>query len=242
MAIYYFTAERGTYGLLTAFKSDSVTDAETNYRVAALVSDTSIINAMYPPTLVRKTLLDLERLICSAICRTEGHSRRVNFRQEVDKTHGETLPSSVGGIGAVRDADGNYLTRREPDIVRELRGDNRINALPTFSGPDYWAWDGGVFFCTLNGAAAKIEVFTPNFPVIDTFADYDAPFVTVAPVAALVPDEFELAWAIGSAGILASKVGTFPEEASSYLELFQGLMSQQGVKLKIPLDYNADEK
>ncbi|HMY71192.1 MAG TPA: hypothetical protein PLQ88_05125, partial [Blastocatellia bacterium] len=158
MAIYYFTAERGTYGLLTALKSDSVTDAETNYRAASLVADTNVVNAMYPLTLVRKTLLDVERMICSAICRTEGHSRRVNFRQEVDKSHGDALPSSVGGIGAVRDADGNYLARREPETVRELRGDNRIKPLPAFTAPNYWAWDGGVFSCTLDGVAAKVEV------------------------------------------------------------------------------------
>jgi hypothetical protein len=241
MSIYYFTAERGTFGLLTTFKSDSVADAETNYRAASLVSDTNIVNAMYPPTLVRKTLLDLERLICTAICRTEGHARRVNFRQEVDKSHGDSLPSSIGGIGAVRDVDGNYLTRRDPDNIRELRGNNRIKSLPSFTAPGYWAWDGSVFFCTMEDVAAKVEIFLPAFPVIDAFADYDAPFVTVSPVAALVPDEFELAWAIGAAGLLASKVGTFPEESSSYLELFQGLMAQQGVKLKIALDYNADE-
>lgn len=242
MPIYYFIVERGVYGLLNAFKSSSVADAESNYRAAPLVADFNIVNAMWPPVLVRNVLLQLERLICTGICRTEGHARRSSFRQIVDVGHNGALPSSVGGIGSVYIAATNtYLTRREPDVVNRLRDANRmIAAAPTYAPDAYWAFDGGTFFCTLPDPV-KVEIFFPQFPIIDAFSDYDGFFGIGTGFPALVPEEFELAWAVGAAGVLASKVGTFPEEAASYLAVFQSLMEQQGVKLKIPLDFNATE-
>ena len=247
MAIYYFTVERGVYGLLNAFRSDNVADADTSYRSASLVADTQLQNAMYAPTQVRATILHVERQIASAICRIEGHARRVDFLKVVEKSHFDLLPSSVGGIGAVYlegegDEEDEYLDRRDADVVCRLRDSNSIViAAPTYEPLHYyWGWDGSRFFTTAK-EPVKIETFDPQTPEIDVFTDYDAPFVTASPVASKLADEFELAWACGAAGILASKVGTFPEEASGYLELFQALMAQQGVKVKIPLDFNSDE-
>lgn len=241
MSIYYFTVERGVYAFLTSFKSDSVADAETHFRATTLVNDTDIVNAMYPPTLVHKVILDLERVICLAICQTEGHPRRVNFRVETDKTHLDALPSSVGGIGSVFTTGGEYLLRREPDVVMQLRNaDGIIESLPTYTKRNYWAFDGGKFYCTVAGAV-KMETFDPQFAPVDAFTDYDLPFVIALAAVAKLPEEFELAWVVGAAGILAAKVGTFPEEAANYQQMFQQLMEQHGVKLKLPLDFNANE-
>lgn len=241
MPIYYFTVERGVYGLLTSLKSDSVADAESHYRSGNLVNDTDVVNAMYPPTLARNVILMLERVICLAICQMEGHPRRVNFRVETDKTHLDLLPSSVGGIGSVYTTSGEYLLRREPDVVMQLRDANGVIAsLPTYTKRNYWAWDGGKFYCTVAGPV-KVETFDPQFATIDAFTDYDSLFFIPSLASAKLPEEFELAWAVGAAGILAAKVGTFPEEASNYQQMFQQLMAQHGVKLKLPLDYNANE-
>lgn len=241
MSIYYFTVERGVYGFLTSFKSDNVADAELHFRSTILINDSDIVNAMYPPTLVHKVILDLERVMCLAICQTEGHPRRVNFRVETDKTHLDALPSSVGGIGSVYTADGKYLLRREPDIVMQLRNPNGVLvSLPTYEKEEFWAWDGGKFYCTVAGSV-KVETFDPQFAPISAFSNYDSPFVIPLGITAKLPEEFELAWVVGAAGILAAKVGTFPEEASNYQQMFQQLMAQLGVKMKLPLDYNANE-
>jgi hypothetical protein len=242
MALYYFTVERGVYGLLTAINSDSVTNAEARYKAGSLVLDTDLTNSMYPPVQVRSTILQMERVIASAICRTEGHPRRSAFRRVVDVSHMDQIPSSVGGIGSVYDpAGGDYLTRREPDIVSRLRGSHSaLVSLPTYSREDYWAWDGTVFFTTLSGVA-KVEVFDPQFTPVSDFAVYDTQFSVGSGFPTKLPEEYELPWALGAAGVLASKVGSFPEEASGYLGLAQQLLEQSGIKIKVALDYNANE-
>lgn len=251
--ILYFTVERGTYALLNDMRADSVADAETSYRIGTLVADTHLQNAMWAPTLVRATILNLERIIASAICRTEGHARRVDFLKVIPSLkHGDVLPSSVGGIGSVYTESGDgtkdYINRRDPNVIQKLRVPNRIIPAVSFTPPtDYWGWDGARFFCTVTDPTltVKMEVFDPDYTAIDAFTDYDAPFAVTAPDpdvrTSKLAQEFELAWACGAAGVLASKVGTFPNEASGYMEMFQSLMAQQGIKIKVPLDFAPGE-
>lgn len=239
----YFIIERGVWAMLNALKSDNVADAETSYRVAALVSDTHLVNPLFNPTAVRNIILNVERVIAKTICSIEGHPRRVDFRKEVTLTHWGNLPSSIGGIGLVYDNDDKiYYDNRPFEVVMRLRQSDSIikvcqSAPPTYH---YWGWDGAKFVSTTDDDLTA-EVFDPQTPAIDAFTDYDALFSSSVPVNAKLPDEFQQAWELGAAGVAASKIGTYPNESSSYLQQFQGLLEQEGVKIKLPLDFESTE-
>lgn len=242
-AIPYFIVERETWAMLNALKSDNVADAEASYRVAALVSDTHLVNPLFPPTTVRAIILQVERLVAKTICQIEGHPRRVDFRKEVDISHWASLPSSVGGIGLVYDEEDRiYYDNRPFEVVMRLRESDSIikvcqSAPATYR---YWGWDGAKFVATTDDVL-KAEVFDPQTPVIDQFTDYDTLFSSTVPVNAKLPDEFAQGWAAGAAGVAASKIGTYPQESSNYLDLFQSLLAQEGVKIKLPIDYASTE-
>ncbi len=247
MGTPYFIIERGVYDHLNALKSDSVANAQsTLISGSALVADTQILNPMYPQLRVWRQILLFERIIGKAICNTEGHARRKDFVSVQKLNHLDALPSAVGGFGSVWDTEGGsptlkYLLPRTPEIVIELR--DTANQIPvqngTFAEEFAFGYDGARFYHTLSRQVSA-EVFTfASMP--DTFAGIATLFnPATSPVpSSFLPDEFTAALEYGAAGICAMKVGTFPEESNSLLQLAQMLMQELGVTFKIPLDFAA---
>jgi hypothetical protein len=246
MGFKYFLAERGVYDHLNALLSDSVTDAQTSLTATSLTLDTIVMNPMYSPYGVRKQLLNFERIIGRAICATEGHPRRKDFLSVQKLAHLDALPSSVGGIGSVWDteggsATGKYLTPRTPEVVRELRDTANQIAVKDgeFTENFAFGFDGSRFFHTLT-RQVSVEVYTLT-AMPSTFAGIQALFdaAAVTPSESFLPDEFQGALEYGTAGICAMKVGTFPEEASGFLQLARTLLEELGVTFKIPQDFAA---
>src|SRR5262245_46245673 len=117
---FYFQVERAVSSLVNALKSGTVTVAEASYTAAALTPDTNTRNAMFPPSSVRAETINMERLIVGQICLADGHPRRSDFVTAVEMRHGDPLPSSVGGIGAVTEGEGKnmaYYENRPADVV-----------------------------------------------------------------------------------------------------------------------------
>lgn len=240
----YFFAERMTYGLLNSYKADSTTDVDTIYQAATLPMATTatrqgIMNAMYPPSFIHGLILYVETIICRAIANTEGHPRRRDYLSGSisQLSNLDPLPSTLGAIGAVWDpATGNYLTQKEPDVIRELRSGNLIGVTAAQPSKDfYFGFDGSRFFSTLAGVA-NVELYVLTAAPA-TFALIEALFSTSTPVAMRVAEEFVFPVCLGAAGIAASKVGTFEREAASMLEMFAALMAQNGLTTKIPADF-----
>src|SRR5262245_29113559 len=98
---FYFQVERGILSLTNSLVSDTVTTAEASFVASTMTPDTNVRNAMFPPSFVRMEALNMERLIVGQICLADGHPRRPDFVTVVDLKHGDPVPSSVGGIGAV---------------------------------------------------------------------------------------------------------------------------------------------
>src|SRR5688572_21567558 len=103
---FYFQVERGISSLVNALKSGTVEAAEASFTAAALTPDSVARSAMFPPSFVRTQTLNMERLIVGQICLADGHPRRSDFVTAVEMRHGDPLPSSVGGIGAVTEGQG----------------------------------------------------------------------------------------------------------------------------------------
>jgi hypothetical protein len=246
---YYYQVERGVYGLINALKSDNVITGETNYRANAMTPDTVINNAMFPPTLVRVEVMNMERVIGDLICSTDGHPRRIDFLTVLPASHGGPMPSSVGGIGAVyfsAETGPLYYVNRPIDVVEAVR--NSGEQIPvtgaTIREERIWGWDGGLFFASTDDVLT-VETFSYDVSY-NSYAELDIFFdptraTPPGPNRAKVPPEFQTAWESGAAAVLAAKVGTFPKEASDYWDKFTSLMQMQGVQVTFDLDHASRE-
>jgi hypothetical protein len=237
---FYFQVERGVSSLVNALKSDTVTIAEASYTAATLTPDTNVRNAMWPPATVRAQTLNMERLIVGQICLADGHPRRSDFVTAVEMQHGDPLPSSVGGIGAVTEGSGKntkYYENRPADVVDAFQSGEQIDVGAADARTErIWGWDGGSFFLP-HGGKVLVEIFGPDMPVWNTFAELAALFSTTTPVEAQLHAEFQAAWECATAAVLAAKVGTFAREASDYWQKFLQLMAAQKTPIKVDLDF-----
>jgi len=241
---YYYQVERAISSLVNALKSDTVTIAEASYTAATLTPDANTRNAMFPPSFVRAEALNMERLIVGQICLTDGHPRRSDFVTAVEVVHGDPLPSSVGGIGAVYEGSGKtakYYENRPADVVDAIRSGEQIDVgAANVRTERIWGWDGGSFFLPHNGKVL-VEIFGPDMPVWNNFTELTALFSTTAPVEAQLQAEFQTAWEAATTAVLAAKVGTFEREASDYWQKFIQLMAAQRTPIKVDLDFASKE-
>jgi len=237
---FYFQVERGISSLVNALKSDTVTIAEASYTASTLTSDTNVRNAMWPPATVRAQTINMERLIIGQICLADGHPRRSDFVTAVEMSHGDPLPSSVGGIGAVTEGQGKkalYYENRPADVVDGLRSGEQIDVgASNIRVERIWGWDGGSFFLP-HDKKVLVEIIGADLPVWNTFTELAALFSTTTPVEAQLHLEFQEAWETGTAAVLAAKVGTFAREASDYWDKFIALMAAQKTPIKVDLDF-----
>lgn len=237
---FYFQVERAVSSLVNALRSGDVTTAEASFTALELTPDTIARNAMWPPAFVRSQTINLERLIVGQICLADGHPRRSDFVSAVEMFHGDPIPSSVGGIGSVYEGEGKkalYYTNRPADVVAALRSDEQIDVgAVNVRTERIWGWDGGSFFLP-HDKKVLVEIFGPELPIWNTFAELAALFSTTTPVEAQLPLEFQPAWEAGTAAVLAAKVGTFAREASDYWDKFIALMAAQRTPVKVDLDF-----
>jgi hypothetical protein len=237
---FYYQVERGISSLVNALKSDTVTIAEASYTAATLTPDTNTRNAMFPPSSVRVEAINMERLIVGQICLADGHPRRSDFVSAVEMVHGDPLPSSVGGIGAVTEGQGKkalYYENRPADVVDALRSGEQIDVGAADARVErIWGWDGASFFLP-HDSKVLVEIFGPGLPVYNDYTELTALFSTTSPVVAQLHVEFQAAWQCGAAAVLAAKVGTFEREASDYWQKFMTLMAAQKTPIKVDLDY-----
>src|SRR5262245_10806310 len=241
---FYYQVERAVSSLVNALKSDTVTIAEASYTATTLTPDTNTRNAMWPPSAVRVETINMERLIVSQLCLTDGHPRRSDFVTVVEMFHGDPIPSSAGGIGSVFEGEGKkalYYTNRPADVVVALRSGEQIDVgAVNVRTERIWGWDGGSFFLP-HDKKVFVEVVGPELPVYNTYAELTTLFSTTAPIEAQLPLEFQAAWEAGTAAVLAAKVGTFAREASDYWEKFIQLMAAQRTPIKVDLDFASRE-
>jgi hypothetical protein len=237
---FYFQVERPILSLTNSLVSDTVTTAEASFTAATLTPDTNLRNAMFPPSFVRVEILNMERLIVGQICLADGHPRRSDFVTVVEMKHGDPLPSSVGGIGAVTEGQGKkaqYYENRPADVVDAFQSGEQIDVGAADARTErIWGWDGGSFFLP-HGGKVLVEIFGPDMPVWNTFAELAALFSTTTPVEAQLHAEFQAAWECATAAVLAAKVGTFAREASDYWNKFIALMAAQRTPVKVDLDF-----
>jgi hypothetical protein len=237
---FYFQVERGVLSLTNALVADTVTTAEASFKAALVAPETVARNSMFPPSFVRMEIVNVERLIVGQICLADGHPRRSDFVQVVELRHGDPVPSSVGGIGAVYEGTGKtakYYENRPADVVDAFQSGEQLEVgAANVRTERIWGWDGGSFFLP-HGGKINVEIVGPDMPVWETFDDLEALFSTEEPVEAQLFAEFQLAWECATAAVLAAKVGTFPNEASDYWQKFGVLMAAQRTPIKVDLDF-----
>jgi hypothetical protein len=237
---YYYQVERPIQSLVNGLVAGTVTQAEASFAAPVLTPDTIARSPMFGLQFVRVEILNMERLIVGQICLTDGHPRRSDFVTAQEMRHGDPLPSSVGGIGAVYEGEGKkakYYENRPIDVIDLLRSGETISVGAADARAErIWGWDGASFFLPHDGKVF-VELFGPDMPVYKDYAALTALFSTTAPIEAQLPAEFQAAWEQGTAAVLAAKCGTFPREASDYWQKFVALMGMQRVPVKVDLDF-----
>jgi len=196
---------------------------------------------MFPPSSVRVEAINLERLIVSQVCLTDSHPRRSEFVTAFEMVHGRPLPSSVGGIGSVYEGDGKksqYYVDRPIEVVDAIRSGEQIDvgAGANVRTERIWGWDGGSFYLP-HDRKVFVEIIGPDLSIYDDYTSLAALFSTTTPVQAQLHLEFQEAWEMGTAAVLASKVGTFQREASDYWDKFMAMMAAQRTPIKVDLDF-----
>jgi len=164
---FYYQVERGVLSLINALKSDTVQTAENSFGAVVMVPDTVVKNPMFPPLFVRTEIINVERLIAQRICLTEGHPRRVDFLVIQPRSHGDTLLSSAGGIGAVYEGEGEsklYYENRPIDVVEANRPDaEQIDVgAQNPRAERLWGWDGATLFLSTN-EPVSVEIYDNDF-------------------------------------------------------------------------------
>lgn len=237
--IPYYLIERGVYSLFNAIDAPSVTALQTNITKTTLVKDVDLTNAALSPFTVQLEICNAQELLASMICRTEGHPRRYNFVTVSQLSNGDPLPSMVGGIGAVYDANGIPMIPVDTERIWTIKSSQ---ASSMFAGTDthrdlYYAIDGVKIYHALPGAEkARVESFTYVAPY-SSFSTLAALFDVTVPVPSMLHNEFQPAWEYLAAGLIASKIGMYRSESAEYLAMGQQMAQANGIAVHIPLDY-----
>lgn len=226
-AIPYYLIERGVFSLLNALEASDVATLQASITSNTIDDDTELTNAAFTRFSTRLEILNAQEILASQIARTEGHPRRVDFVTTITLTHLDAIPTSVGGLGAVYDANDEPLNVVGADRLKRMRDNNAVTvANGGIPGRDlYYTIDGAIFRCALvdeNGVDEEVsaELYTYTSP-FSTFATLDTLFSVTTPVSSLLHQEFRPAVQYLAAGLLAGKVGTYPTEAAQYLQLAQ---------------------
>ncbi len=224
---YYYLYERGVWSLLNALEAADVATLQAALVGNTIADDTQLTNAVFTKFSTQLEILNAQEIIGGQCARTEGHPRRVDFRTEIALTHGDLIPTSVGGLGSIYDSTGEMLDPTGASRLSRMRAKNAslVAAGETPTRDLYFTIDGARFLCALvdsAGVAEEVnaELYTYATP-FTTFAELATLFSVTTPVESLLYNEFRPALQYLAAGLLAGKVGTYPTEAAQYLQLAQ---------------------
>lgn len=209
MATSWVTIEGQVLALINALQTNSVSDAETNYRTVPKTS-TQVNHPGFHPTFVREAIIDAVEMIAGWVCASGDHPAAAGFRQTASVAHGAALPAAMGPHGPVRDAGTGrvYARRGSAEEVAAIADD----------------------VADLGGAAAYVfaieanSLFCSPSPAQVVYHYYDRPATTAAQVDALfdstsdlipLPDQFASPIKYLSLHCLAMKKGAMLDIAGA---------------------------
>lgn len=208
-----------------SLKADSEADAEINYQVVPKTNN-EMGDAAFNRSAIRDEILNVTVEVVAAICRNEGDTRRIAFRQAAIIPHRGGVPSSMGPYGRVMDVDSfrSMVPRSANEVTERAENADGFWSHPVY----YYAIDGVTMYHTVEHVS--LEYFNYDRPAT-TYAALDALFSTDGTFCPL-GDEFAVVIADGAAGRLCMKAGSFVSEGAAFLQAYYAALKERGVSVQ----------
>lgn len=229
MAVPWLEIERQVYATLNALAGNQESDRETIYTQTSVLTNTQIGDEGFFRSKVRDAIVEAHQQTIRFICLTDGHPRRVQYRQTASVAHLGNLPSAMGPFGdftvtvsAVTHKLKPHLSANEIDEI--LRDSASLNGITVY----YYAIDGNVLHSTIT-------------PVTVEFWDYARPVNDPSQLAGLfdslldvcaVPDEFVQPVVQIACGLLALTFASGREgQEQAHFAMAEKLLKELGINV-----------
>lgn len=187
MAVPWLVIERQVLSGLNSLGGNSESDRETIYTQTSALTTTQIGDEGFFRSKIRDAIVEAHQQTIRFICLTDGHPRRVLYRQTASVAHLANLPSAMGPFGdftvTVSATTHKLKPHLSPNEVDEIVKDSGSrNGVDLF----YYAIDGNVLHATQS--PVTVEYFDYPRPINDP-SQLSTLFDSLLDVCAL-PDEF----------------------------------------------------
>lgn len=187
MAVPWLEIERQVYATMNALAGNSESDREAAFTATSALTSGQIGDQGFFRSKVREAIVEAHQQTIRFICLTDGHPRRVLYRQTTSVAHLGLLPSSMGPYGDFTVTSSGSPVKLKPHLsVNEIDEVLRDNASLNGTLQFYYAIDGTVLHSTIT--PVTVEYFDYPRPVNDP-SQLSTLFDSVLDVCA-VPDEF----------------------------------------------------
>lgn len=230
MATTWQWLERMAYALHNSLNGNGgVPDAEALYVKTTGLLDDDIDDPAFPRAKVRAALVEAELQAIALICRTSGHPRRHDFKQELTVEHLDTLPDSLSPhetfLVMVAGEQQFLKPRRFPSEVIELRLDpGSLRGVADY----YYATHGNTFYTNAPDDAVITEIYYFAERVADHPNDLAALFNSDTP-AMRAPDELAPAIVYMAVAQSALSAAAYQSQSAGLLALAMRIFEEQGI-------------
>jgi len=187
MAVPWLEIERQVYATLNALGGNQESDRETIYTQTSALTNAQVGDEGFFRAKVRDAIVEAHQQTVRFICLTDGHPRRLLYRQTASVAHLGNLPSAMGPYGDFTATVSGVTRKLKPhlsanEVDEALRDAASLNGVEVY----YYAIDGGVLHSTVT--PVTVEYYDYPRPINDP-SQLSTLFDSLLDVCA-VPDEF----------------------------------------------------
>lgn len=229
MAVPWLVIERQVYATLNSLGGNSESDRETVYTQTSALTTTQVGDEGFFRSKIRDAIVEAHQQTIRFICLTDGHPRRVLYRQTASVAHLANLPSAMGPFGdftvTVSATTHKLKPHLSPNEVDEIVNDSGSrNGVDLF----YYAIDGNVLHATQT--PVTVEYFDYPRPINDP-SQLSTLFDSLLDVCA-VPDEFVQVVVQIACGLLALTFASNREgQEQAHFAMAEKLLKEMGINV-----------
>lgn len=233
MAVPWLDIERQVLANLNVIGGNSESDRETIYTQTSVLTNAQIDDEGFFRAKVRDQIVEAHQQVIRFICLTDGHPRRVLYRQTASVAHLGNLPSSMGPFGEFRatitplSAVGTLRPHLSATEVDEIARDLNVH----LGAPmPYYAIDGNVLHSVYS--PVTVEYYDYPRPVTDP-SQLSTLFDSLLDVCA-VPDEFVQPVVQVACGLLAMTfAGGREGQEQAHFGLAERMLRELGISVTV---------
>lgn len=229
VAVPWLEIERQVLATLNALAGNQESERETIYTQTSALLSTQIGDEAFYRAKVRDMVVEAHQQTIRFICLTDGHPRRVLYRQTASVAHLASLPSSMGPYGDFTATVGGSPLKLKPhqspnEVDEILRDAGALHGVTV----GYYAIDGNVLHATQS--PVTVEYYEYPRPVTDP-SQLGNLFDSLLDVCA-VPDEFVQVVVQVACGLLSLTPASGREDvASAHFTMATQLLRELGINV-----------